>query len=109
MTVDFELYRDEEGVTMVKGAEAESLVATFFQTDVQDDVEYCDEIMRALMSIDEGETLKGVFVGNAHVLVLDEGQVQIESQFDEDQPPYQMSASDFKPLLSKWSEFISAE
>ncbi len=94
--------RDEEGMLRAVGTGRNRLVATFFETDIQEDEEIARELLTEVQALRAGSKTRFEISGNGHSLVLTGKTATIESLFDDSAPARRLKLEQFHELLRRW-------
>jgi uncharacterized protein YacL (UPF0231 family) len=100
MTVEIRFYRDQEGRPQLQAKEQHAVLTDFLPSDLQDEAT-CAEVLQAVATAGEQE-----INGNSYTLVLTPETITIESMFDDEAEPYQLSREQFANILSSWKDFL---
>ena len=103
-----ELFRDDDGALRGYGGPEDQPLRRFLEGDVQEDITSIQEILRALERIEGGDPAPWQSTGNAHTLTLRRGEVEIQSEMEEDAPPYTTTPEALRRALLIWQAMVES-
>ena len=103
MTAAIRFYRDQSHQPRVY-AEAEHItLADYLESDLQD-LATLQEVLQMLDN--PGPGTEQEITGNSYTVILQPEQITLESLYDDSQKSYQLPTTQYRSLLSAWSEFV---
>jgi len=99
--------RNVDGWRRAFVSEPYQLVGQYLETDIQDCVEECEEMLRICDNIEEGKIKSWGGCGNANEIVIEAGKVTIEVMFVGER--VSLSLNDFRLAIESWRQFICSE
>ena len=105
-TIDF--YRDGDGAPRAKGEDTRPL-AQFLESDIQDDIETCDELIGILADPDPDSRRRYDFVGNSFAMSFDEDEVVLLCHALEESDETRLRRSTVLEALQDWKAFIARD
>ncbi len=106
MTIDF--YRDNDGAPRARGEDTRPL-AQFLESDIQDDIETCDELTEILTDKDATTRDNYDFVGNSFAMSFDGDDVLLLCHALEDAEETRLRRSTVLNALQAWKAFIKQD
>ena len=103
-----ELYRDSDGAPRAKGEDTRPL-AQFLESDIQDDIETCEELIAVADDPDPDIRADYDFVGNSFALSFDGEEVILVCHAVEDAEETRLRRSTVQEALHDWKDFISGD
>ena len=97
-----EIYRDEQNMLRARGKGKNRLLATYFETDIQEDEQLGEALLQEIRRLEQGESRRYETSGNGHNLVLTPRTATISSLFDDQAPARRLKLEDFRQLLTSW-------
>jgi uncharacterized protein YacL (UPF0231 family) len=95
-------YRDDSNMLRAKTADKAQLLATFLETDIQEDKALATELLKQVDAVNSGKKKRYETSGNAHAVTMTPKTMKIESLFDDEMPPYRLKLTLFKKVLTQW-------
>jgi len=102
------LYRDNDGEPRAQSSSPRELLGRFLESDVQESLHYCRELLAAIDRVEGGELRLWQQTGNAHTLTLHPDSAVIEAEFGDSATPCHLSLSELRDALQEWLNFIMA-
>ncbi|HFD88149.1 MAG TPA: hypothetical protein ENJ35_10810 [Gammaproteobacteria bacterium] len=99
------LYRDSDDAPRAKGEDT-TVLARFLESDIQDDVETCDELIHVLKDYSPEQRKRYDFVGNSFALSFADNEVTLECHALEDANATRLSQETLLEALEEWKAFI---
>jgi len=81
------------------------LVGLYLESDIQDCVEECDELLDICKKVEKGDLVSWGGCGNANEITIEPGKVTIELMFICEKVV--VSLSDYRIAVETWRSFIS--
>ena len=106
MIIDF--YRDNDGAPRARGEDTRPL-AQFLESDIQDDLETCDELVEILADPDTNARENYDFVGNSFAMSFDGDDVVLLCHALEDAEETRLRRATVLKALQAWKAFIEQD
>ncbi|MEA2114377.1 MAG: hypothetical protein U9P36_03200 [Thermodesulfobacteriota bacterium] len=102
MTPFIRFYRDQSQLPRVQADPAHTCLADYLESDLQD----TGTAAEVLALLKKSAVDKQEISGNSYTVILDADQITLESLFDDDPTPCQLSLVEFQLLLTGWIQFL---
>jgi len=105
------LERNNEGSLIVKSPNDLGLLADFLETDINDNLDYCQDILDAI-SHNEKNTSKNYiesFCGNLYELEITSNHALLHNLHDESVTPVKIENHELTELLSLWKDELAKD
>ena len=81
----------------------------FLETDVQGDDHICHDLMEDISAIEAEAADEREFIGNAHLVNINQEGIKITTQQTEPAEVYETGLKHFREILEDWEAFILDE
>lgn len=83
------------------------MLASFLEQDIQSSVDGCQEFLNAVAAVEQGRREEWRATGNAHTVTIRPTGVTIESEWDPESRPCELTLTEFEQALNDWLSCIS--
>ena len=103
--ISIQFYRDSDGAARASGEDTRPL-AQFLESDIQEDIETCDELIAILADPDPEVRRHYDFVGNSFAMSFDEDEVVLLCHALEESDETRLRRRTVLAALQEWKAFI---
>lgn len=83
-------------------------LALFLEHDVQNNADFCRELLQAVEDVQFGMIPEWGITGNAHTLKLTPAGARITNLYASNQVPFELPLAEFRQTLLAWSRLIAS-
>lgn len=105
------LARNKKGALKIKQPNDLGLIADFLETDINENSEYCQDILTALANIDKCPfpNHQENLCGNLYELIIRHSEALLLNLYDENVAPVRIKLKELSDLVKAWQKEIDAK